>query len=162
MTRRGQAKKAKKRLGSALHGAIRKDIFMATKTRATDCDELSRDIELSLAALKTDYIDLYQLDNPSFLPKLGGKDKIVEKLLNLKKQGLIHHIGICTENFDMARNLLNDDGPWETLQYPFNLLCPLEVQELVLDCREKDIGFIAMQPLCGGVVQNIPLALGFF
>ena len=39
---------------------------------------------------------------------------------------------------------------------------PLEVQELVLDCREKDIGFIAMQPLCGGVVQNIPLALGFF
>ena len=156
------SEESEKRLGSALHGAIRKDIFMATKTRATDCDELSRDIELSLAALKTDYIDLYQLDNPSFLPKLGGKDKIVEKLLNLKKQDIIHHIGICTENFDMARNLLNDDGPWETLQYSFNLLCPLEVQELVLDCCEKDIGFIAMQPLCGGVVQNIPLALGFF
>ena len=28
-------------------------------------------------------------------------------------------------------------------------------------CEEYDVGFLAMQPLCGGVIQNIPLALGF-
>ena len=156
------SEESEKRLGNALHGSIRKDIFVATKTRARTRDEITRDLDLSLTALKTDYIDLYQLDAPAFLPKVGGEDGIIEKLLHLKKQGVIHHIGVCTESFEMARDLLNSEGPWETLQYPFNLLCPLEVQELVFDCHEKQIGFIAMQPLCGGVVQDIPLALGFF
>lgn len=150
------------RLGNTLHGSIRRDIYVATKTHAHDSDEIARDIDLSLTALKTDYIDLYQLDNPSFLPKADGEDRIVEKLLSLKNDGVIHHIGVCTESFDLARELLNSAGPWETLQYPFNLLCSQEIQELVFDSRERDVGFIAMQPLCGGVIQDIPLALGFF
>jgi len=33
--------------------------------------------------------------------------------------------------------------------------------ELVRLCEEHDVGFIAMQPLCGGVIENIPLAFGF-
>lgn len=156
------SEESERRLGNALHGSIRKDIFVATKTKAHTSDEIAEDIDLSLTALKTDYIDLYQLDNPLILPKQGGDDRVIEKLLKLKQDGVIHHIGLCTENFELARELLNSDGPWETLQYPFNLLCPEEVQELVFDCREKDVGFIAMQPLCGGVIQDIPLALGFF
>ena len=156
------SEESEKRLGNALHGTIRKDIYVATKTNARTANELERDIEQSLAALKTDYIDLYQLDNPEVLPKEGGVDGIVAKLLELKQKGVIAHIGVCTESFEIARDVINSDGPWEALQYPFNFLCPIEVQELVFDCRERDIGFIAMQPLCGGVIQNIPLAIGFF
>ena len=37
-----------------------------------------------------------------------------------------------------------------------------EYKELVKLCEKNDIGFIAMQPLCGGVIRNIPLAYGFF
>ena len=32
---------------------------------------------------------------------------------------------------------------------------------LVKLCEEHDVGFIAMQPLCGGVIENIPLAFGY-
>ena len=35
----------------------------------------------------------------------------------------------------------------------------LEIYNL---CQKKDVGFIAMKPLYGGLVQNIPLAQGFF
>ena len=33
--------------------------------------------------------------------------------------------------------------------------------DLVKKCAKNEIGFIAMQPLCGGVLSNIPLALGY-
>lgn len=153
---------SERRLGNAFHGAIRKDIYVATKTRARTADEMAVDVARSLAALKTDYIDLYQLDNPENLPLPGAEDGIVEKLLSLKEAGVIHHFGICTESFEVARDMLNSDIPWETLQFPFHLLCSEEIRELVFDCREKDVGFIAMRPLCGGIITDIPLALGFF
>ena len=38
---------------------------------------------------------------------------------------------------------------------------PLGTAELVKLCEEHDVGFIAMQPLGGGLVDNIPLAFGF-
>ena len=36
-----------------------------------------------------------------------------------------------------------------------------ESVEIVKLCEEHDVGFIAMQPLGGGIIQNIPLAFGF-
>ncbi len=156
------SEESERRLGNALHGSIRKDIYVATKTKARNSFEVVRDIEQSLKALQTDYIDLYQLDNPAVLPKLDDQDKIVEKLMSLKKDGVIHHFGVCTDSFEVARDVLNSDVPWETLQFPFHILCSEEIEELVYDCREKDVGFIAMRPLCGGIIQDIPLALGFF
>lgn len=156
------SEESERRLGNALHGTIRKDIYVATKTRARSASEIEMDIDKSLTALKTDYIDLYQLDNPAFLPVMDGDDGVVRKLLELKKSSVIHHFGVCTESFEIARDVLNSDVPWETLQYPFNILCSEEIQELVFDCREKDVGFIAMQPLCGGIITDIPLSIGFF
>lgn len=157
-----ESEESERRLGNTLHGAIRKDIFVATKTKAHSSDEIAEDIDKSLTALKTDYIDLYQLDNPSILPELGGDDRIVEKLLTLKRDGIIHHFGIATENYEMAKKVLASSVEWETLQVPFNILCSDYVASLVDECKKKDIGFVAMQPLCGGIIQNIPLAVGFF
>lgn len=150
------------RLGNALHGSIRKNIYVSTKTSSLVSWKIQEDVESSLTALKTDYIDLYQLENPAYLPKEHGEDGVVSTLMDLKSQGIIKHFGVTTENFDIARELLNSSVPWETLQFPFNFLCSQDILELVFDCREQNVGFLAMQPLCGGIIQNIPLALGFF
>lgn len=153
---------SEERLGNTLHGDIRKDIFVSTKTQSLLSWKIDEDIEKSLEALKTDYIDLYQLENPAYLPEEYGEDGVVEKLRSLKKEGKIHHFGVCTDNFDIARKLIHSKVEWETLQFPFNLLCTQDILELMYDCREKDIGFIAEQPLCSGIIQNVPLAVGFF
>ncbi|MBQ9909644.1 MAG: aldo/keto reductase, partial [Treponema sp.] len=58
--------------------------------------------------------------------------------------------------------VLYSDAGWETIQFPFNMLCPESVENLTQRFYEKDIGFIAMQPLCGGLLTNLPLALGYF
>ena len=79
-----------------------------------------------------------------------------------KTSGVIRHFGIVTESTDIAERVLYSDAGWETIQFPFNMLCTESVENLTRRFYEKDIGFIAMRPLCGGVLTNLPLALGFF
>lgn len=148
-----------KRLGNALHG-IRKDVFLATKTNAENYKDLRRDLPESLFALETDTIDLYQLENPSFLPVKDGKDGLYDTLLSLKKQGTIKHFGIVTENLELAKDAILS-GLYETVQFSFNMISGTLAEELVKLCSEREVGCIAMQPLNGGIVKNIPLALGF-
>ena len=154
------APKSEALLGEALKD-WRRDVFIATKTAARTADEIDADLRASLDALQTDYIDLYQLENMPYVPEFGANDGIVNKLLALQHNGIIHHFGFMTENLALARAVLDSAVPWEAVQYPFNMLCTEEVEQLAADCAAKDIGFIAMRPLCGGVITNIPLALGY-
>ena len=51
-------------LGYALEG-IREHFVIATKSMARTKEAMAADIEISLKNLRTDYIDLYQVHNPS-------------------------------------------------------------------------------------------------
>ena len=51
-------------IGQAIEG-YRKDFVLATKSMSRDRDSMARDIGTSLGNLRTDYIDLYQVHNPS-------------------------------------------------------------------------------------------------
>lgn len=141
--------------------SIRKDVIIGTKTTAYSGDAIAEDIDISLTNLKTDYIDLYQIEKPNVLPELGGDDGIVEKLLNLKKSGVIKHFGVTTESLDVAYSVLNSQVPWETIQFPFNILATGTYEALPEQFKKSDIGFIAMRPLCSGLIQNVPLAIGY-
>ena len=152
---------SERRLGVALSD-VRENVFIATKSAPRNGGELAIDIDVSLRNLGTSYLDLYQLENPENLPKINDGSEIIEKLVELKSSGVIRHFGIVTDSMDVAERVLYSDVGWETIQFPFNMLCPESVENLTRRFYEKDIGFIAMQPLCGGVVTNIPLALGYF
>ena len=51
-------------LGYALEG-LRKDFILATKSMARTKEAMAKDIDISLKNLRTDYIDLYQVHNPT-------------------------------------------------------------------------------------------------
>lgn len=148
-----------KRLGTALHG-IRQNVILATKTNAQTVRELRSDFQQSSDALESDYIDLYQLENPLIIPQKDGPDGLYNELVSMKKHGFIRHFGISTDDYDIAREGILS-GLYEVVQFPFNLISPVEIQKLVKLCEQNEIGCIAMQPLNGGVVSNIPLAFGF-
>lgn len=148
-----------KRLGAALHG-IRHNVFLATTTDASSVHELRSDVNESLATLDTDYIDLYQLENSLVLPTDKTQDGLYRELSSLKKKGTVRHIGLVTENYDLAVQAI-ESGLYETVQIPFNMLTGEDALSVVRLCHEREVGCIAMQPLCGGLVSNIPLAFGF-
>lgn len=148
-----------KRLAKALHG-IRSNVFLASKTSSLTADAIQKDIDLSLQALDTDLIDLYQIEVENEDLAFDENDEAYKKLLSLKEQGLISHIGLATFNHQTAMNAVKS-GLYETVQFPFNMLTGPSALDIVKLCNEKDTGCIAMQPLNGGLLSNIPLAFGF-
>ena len=139
---------------------IRANIIVATKTRAQSGNEILADFETSLNAMHIDKIDLYQYETENFLPQKNGPDRIYNTLSNLKESGKVRAIGITAVDLNVAR-LAITSGLYDTIQFPFSMIASEHAIGLVKLCEENDVGFIAMQPLCGGLVENIPLAFGF-
>lgn len=150
---------SEKLLGDALYD-YRRNIILSTATSSKTAAEISEDLETSLMTLHCDTVDLYQLEIEKFLPLPGGADKIYETLQEFKKQNKVKAIGVITTNFDTAKKAV-ESNLYDTIQFPFSMVSPESAAEIVKLCEQHDVGFIAMQPLGGGLVDNIPLAFGF-
>ena len=131
------------KLGEAFEG-IRSEVYIATKTAAQNAEDFWEDLHTSLRNLRTEYIDLYQFHNPAFCPKPGDGSGLYEAALEAKEKGIIRHIGL-----------------YETLQFPFSYISGEQELELVELCRAKNVGFIAMKGLSGGLITNSAAAYAF-
>lgn len=140
------------KLGAAFH-TMRDKIYLASKTMAQTTQEFWRDLNETLTNLQTDYLDLYQFHNPAFCPRPGDGTGLYEAMLEAKAQGKIRHIGITNHRLSVANEAV-DSGLYETLQFPFCYLASEEDLALVQKCKEKNIGFIAMKGLSGGLLTN--------
>lgn len=140
------------KLGLAFEG-IREFLFIATKSGAQTGEAMKKDLEASLSNLKTEYIDLYQFHNPAFCPKPGDGSGLYEAALEAKKAGKIRHIGLTNHRLNIAKEAI-ESGLYETLQFPFCYLASEKEEQLVKDCRNANMGFIAMKALSGGLITN--------
>lgn len=147
------------KLGLAFEG-IRDKIWIATKTGAGNAADFWKDLETSLENLKTDYIDVYQFHNPAFCPKPGDESGLYDAALEAKEQGKIRHIGITNHRLAVANEAV-DSGLYETLQFPFCYLATEKDIELVEKCKAKDMGFVAMKALSGGLITNSAAAYAY-
>ena len=143
---------SEEKIGYALKD-VRSHIYIATKTMASTPEKFWEDLETSLRLLQTDYIDLYQLHNPPVCPKPGDETGLYDAMLEAKKQGKIRFIGITNHRIDVAEEAV-ESGLYDTLQFPFNYLSTERERALAEKCREKDMGFIAMKGLSGGLLTN--------
>ena len=147
-------------LGYALEG-IRDRFVLASKTYSRSKEAAAKDIETSLKNLRTEYIDLYQIHNPSAaeLEQVLGPDGALAALQEAKAAGKIGHIGITLHSVDLFAKAVEFD--WvETIMFPYNIV-ETQGEELIARCAEKNIGFIAMKPLAGGAIDDATLALRF-
>lgn len=150
---------SEEKLGEALEG-IRDKVYIATKTGATTVEGFWKDLETSLGNLKTDYVDLYQFHNPAFCPKPGDESGIYDAMLEAKAKGMVKHIGITNHRLAVAKEAIAS-GLYETLQFPFSYISGEQELELVKACKEKNMGFIAMKALSGGLIRNSAAAYAF-
>ena len=81
-------------------------------------------------------------------------------MLEAKAQGKIRHIGITNHRLSVAFEAV-ESGLYETLQFPFSYLANKKEQELVAACKEKNMGFIAMKALSGGLITNSKAAYAY-
>ena len=150
---------SEEKLGAAF-SYIRDKIIISTKTGAQTGEDLCKDLEQSLKMLQTDYIDLYQFHNPSFCPKPGDGTGLYEAALEAKAQGKIRHIGITNHRLAVAHEAV-ESGLYETLQFPFSYLASEQDLALVKVCQERQMGFIAMKALSGGLITDSACAYAY-
>ncbi|MCD7734820.1 MAG: aldo/keto reductase [Clostridiales bacterium] len=147
------------KLGQALEG-IREQVYIATKTAAETAEDFWKDLNTSLGNLRTDHIDLYQFHNPAWCPKPGDGTGVYEAMLEAKARGMVRHIGITNHRLAVAKEAIAS-GLYETLQFPFSYISGEQERELVALCRERNMGFIAMKALSGGLITNSAAAYAF-
>lgn len=150
---------SEEKLGEAFDG-IREKVYIATKTGASTAEAFWKDLETSLHNLRTDYIDVYQFHNPPVCPKPGDGSGLYEAMLEAKAQGKVRHIGITNHRLAVAQEAITS-GLYETLQFPFCYLSGEQELELVYQCQEADLGFIAMKALSGGLITNSAATYAF-
>ena len=147
-------------IGYGLEG-IRDKFVLATKSMARTKEAMAADIETSLKNFRTDYIDLYQVHNPSMeqLDQVIGEGGALEALMEAKSVGKIGHIGLTAHSTAVFERALDLD--WvETIMFPYNIV-EQQGAELLQRCAEKNIGFIDMKPLAGGAIEDATLALRY-
>ena len=150
---------SEEKIGEALSD-VRKDIFIATKTGAKDTEEMKQHIDTSLKNMKTDYIDIYQFHCAGRCIRPEDGSGMYELMEDFKRQGIIHHIGITAHKIGVAEDCV-ESGLYETMQFPFSYLADDREVALVKRCAEKNMGFIAMKGLAGGLINNSVMAYAY-
>ena len=147
---------SEERIGKAISGQ-REGLILATKSMSLTRDGVKSHLQQSLKQLGVESIDLYQFHNVSSFETLdtilttGGPLAVIEEA---RKAGKVKHIGVTSHQIDVAKEAVKSDN-FETIMFPFNFITCEAADELLPLAREHDVGFIAMKPLAGGMLQNV-------
>ncbi len=116
----------------------------------TRYEYILRECEASLARLKTDYIDLYQIH--AFDP-LTVPEEVGAAFGRLKKEGKVRWFGVSNLNVEQMR-MYGRHFEVSSLQPPYSLLSrTIESSELPY-CRAERIGVIPYSPLYRGLLTG--------
>ncbi|MCL2717457.1 MAG: aldo/keto reductase [Lachnospiraceae bacterium] len=146
---------SEKIIGEALCN-VRKEVILATKSKALSYDKMINDITSSLKNLQTDYIDLFQLHyvkNSNALEQIMNPENGAFKaLLEKKEEGAIRFIGLASHNPFVFKEAI-DANLFDTIQLPLNLL-EHECNHIIEIAKNNNVGTIAMKPYAGGALTN--------
>lgn len=143
---------SEEKIGAALSD-VRRELYISTKSQATNAADFNRDLETSLRNLRTDYVDIIQFHNPAFCPRPGGEDGLYDAALAAQKAGKVRFIGITNHRMPVAQEAV-DSGLYATLQFPFSYLSNEKDVALAQAAARAGMGFIAMKALSGGLIGN--------
>jgi aryl-alcohol dehydrogenase-like predicted oxidoreductase len=113
-------------------------------------DSLQHEVEASLKRLGIETIDLYQIHWPNPEPDI---EEGWSKLVDLKKQGKVRHIGVSNFNVEQLRRA-EKIAPVETLQPPYSLIHPDAEKDVLPYCHENNIGVIVYSPMASGLLAG--------
>jgi aryl-alcohol dehydrogenase-like predicted oxidoreductase len=138
----------------------RKEFYLATKCGCTvvrrddhtddtphdwSRDNLFRGLHESLRRLKTDYVDIMQLHNPSV--ELAEENQVVDSLKEMQKQGKVRFISISTTLPHLPTYLRW--GVFDTFQIPYSAL-ERDHEDWITQAARAGIGTI----IRGGVARG--------
>jgi len=129
--------------------------------RSLKAGSVQQEIEASLARLRVDTIDLYQIHWPDPEAEI---EEGWETLAKLQQQGKVRYIGVSNFNVEQIKRA-QKIAPVTSLQPPYSLLNRKVEPEILPYCLEQNIGVINYSPMSSGLltgkmtaerIQNMP------
>ncbi len=128
----------------------------------TNLNQIKKSIKWQLEKLRTDYIDfgfIHCMDEDKDLDTYI-KNGVLDYILDLKKKGIVHHIGMSSHAPAVTQRVL-DMGIIDVLMFSINPLYDYgqgdyaigtgsERCELYRRCEKEGVGIVVMKPFCGG------------
>jgi predicted aldo/keto reductase-like oxidoreductase len=133
----------------------RKRIFLVTKSHAWTLNGLSRDLDLSLERMRTDYIDLFFIHSVGSINDLDNETKLWAD--KKKSQGKILYFGFSTHSNMEACMIGASKLGWIDgimMRYNYRLMHTDEMKRAVEACTKTGIGLTAMKTQGGGQVNT--------
>ena len=129
--------------GAALKGK-RDKMVLATKTDGTTKSEVLRDMDASLKALQTDYVDIWHLhsrDTPDAIT-----DEAVEACELLKKQGKTRFIGVSAHDIYAIVDKILGIGKFDVVQTTYSYPIGSHLRNAAINkLYDAGIGVVAMK-----------------
>lgn len=138
-------------------------VVIASKSFRRSAAEIMSDIEISLRAMRTDHIDIYQCHNVASeadLEKVLAPDGAVAGMIKAREQGKIRHIGLSGHKPRIVALALSR-FPFVTIQVPCNFMETEALRDLIPAARRRKVGVIAMKPVGGGNIRETTLNFRF-
>jgi aryl-alcohol dehydrogenase-like predicted oxidoreductase len=110
--------------------------------------QLFDEIEVSLARLRTDYIDLYQIHWPDFETSY---EETAEALLDLQRAGKVRAVGVSNYSIE-AMERFSSVTPLATAQPPLNLFERQAQADILPWCRRNGVSTLTYGALCRGLL----------
>lgn len=156
--------KSERALGVAIRDLPRDEIVVATKVGRYGAEtfdfsaaRVKASVEESLERLGISYIDLIQCHDMEFVDLDQIVNETLPALLELKKAGVVRHIGITGLPLKIFSYIL-DRVPEGTvdcvLSYCHYTICDSTLENLVPYLQSKNVGIINASPLCMGLLTK--------
>jgi predicted aldo/keto reductase-like oxidoreductase len=143
------------KMGPALEGLPRDQIFLSCKTQKRDAKGAMEELERSLVRLKTDHFELYQLHVMSTAKEskqVFGPGGAMETLVKAREQGKVRWLGFSAHTKEAALDLLRE-FKFETAMYPVNFIEHYQHKfdpEVLTLARKNGTAVIAIKPISAG------------
>ncbi len=141
-------------VGKALH-AVRRDVLFSTKIpmgHVKETADYRRQLERSLKAMDTDYIDYYHfwgMGKDSYDEKIAKFD-LMKEAQKAKDEGLIRHISFSFhDDADAIKYIIDRGEIFESMLVQYNLL-DRSNEEMIAYAASKGLGVVSMGPVAGG------------
>ena len=153
---------SEERIGRAIAGR-REGLVLASKCPGRTVDMFQEQLALSMERLGVAHIDLYQfhgVSNREAYEQIAAPGGALEAAQEAVEDGRIGHIGLTSHKLDIAV-LAAGSGLFESIMFPFNYITSEPAEELIPLCRERGVGFIAMKPMGGGLLDDANLSFKY-
>ncbi len=138
-------------VGAALKGK-RQKVLLASKTLAPTKEGALRDLDITLKAIGTDYLDIWYLHAKSKPEEVT--DELLEAQQMAKQAGKIRFTGVSL-HFNMKALIpwLAQKGRTDVILASYNFYLDEDPAEAIKGARQAGIGIVAMKTMAGGYAR---------